>query len=103
MSEALDEKDLRVFRELVKSSVKYGYDLNTQYGPEVGFKTILHLALEEEDGFPFAEDLLLVNVAFIFAIKKFLMNNTALFIIFEPLIFNYGIVTFCINMHEPNF
>ena len=61
MSEALDEKDLRVFRELVKSSVKYGYDLNTQYGPEVGFKTILHLALEEEDGFPYVEELLLVS------------------------------------------
>ena len=61
MSEALDEKDLRVFRELVKSSVKYGYDLNTQYGPEVGFKTILHLALEEEDGFPYVEELLVVS------------------------------------------
>ena len=61
MSEALDEKDLRIFRELVKSSVNYDYDLNTQYGPEVGFKTILHLALEEEDGFPYVEELLLVR------------------------------------------
>ena len=61
MSEALDEKDLRIFRELVKSSVNYDYDLNTQYGPEVGFKTILHLALEEEDGLPYVEELLLVR------------------------------------------
>ena len=61
MSEALDEKDLRIFRELVKSSVNYDYDLNTQYGPEVGFKTILHLALEEEDGFPYVEELLSVG------------------------------------------
>ena len=61
LSEALDEKDLRVFRELVKSSVNYQYDLNTQYGPEVGYKTILHLALEEEDGFPYVEELLLVR------------------------------------------
>ena len=61
MSEALDEKDLRIFRELVKSSANYDYDLNTQYGPEVGFKTILHLALEEEDGFPYVEELLSVR------------------------------------------
>ena len=61
LSEALDEKDLRIFRELIKSSLNYNYDLNTQYGPEVGYKTILHLALEEEDGFPFVEELLLVT------------------------------------------
>ena len=61
LSEALDEKDIRIFRELVKSSVNHGYDLNTQYGPEEGFKTILHLALEEEDCLPFVEELLLVS------------------------------------------
>lgn len=60
LSEALEEKDLKIFKELVKSSLRYEYDLNTLYGPEVGYKTLLHLALEEEDGYPFAEELLMV-------------------------------------------
>ena len=60
--EALDEKDIRIFRELVKSSQRYNYDLNTQYGPESSYKTILHLALEEDDGLPYVEELIEVRI-----------------------------------------
>ncbi len=72
LSEALDEKDLRVFKELVKSAIQHDYDLNSQYGPEVGYKTILHLALEEEDGLPYVEELLKVST-----IGNFHENNHA--------------------------
>ena len=36
-------------------------DLNRQYGKESGHKTILHLALEEDDGEPYVDALLEVT------------------------------------------
>ena len=38
-------------------------DLNSPYGKESGNKTILHLALEEEDGEPYVEELLKTGMA----------------------------------------
>ena len=69
MHEAIDELDekhdkslnLKIFRDLLQVSKNIDYDLNTPYGPELSQKTILHLALEEEDGFPYVEELLLVS------------------------------------------
>ena len=65
----MDEKDLRIFKELVKSAVKHNHDLNSLYGSEVGYKNILHLALEEEDGFPYVEELLIVSLSGTFKIR----------------------------------
>ena len=70
LHEAIDELDekhdkalnLKIFRDLLEVSKRIDYDLNTPYGPELSHKTILHLALEEEDGFPYAEELLLVSL-----------------------------------------
>lgn len=69
LHEAIDELDekhdkplnLKIFRDLLEVSKRVDYDLNTPYGAELSHKTILHLALEEEDGFPYVEELLLVS------------------------------------------
>ena len=53
--------NLKIFRDLLEVSKRVDYDLNTPYGAELSHKTILHLALEEEDGFPYVEELLLVS------------------------------------------
>ena len=62
--EALDDNNLRVFRELLESAKKHGFnehDFNTNYGAESGYKTLLHLALEEDDGLPYVEELIDVS------------------------------------------
>ncbi len=38
---------------------------NEAYGQEAGFKTILQLAIEEDDGAPYVEELLKVNTFFV--------------------------------------
>ena len=70
LHEAIDELDekhdkplnLKIFRDLLEVSKRIDYDLNTPYGAELSHKTILHLALEEEDGLPYVEELLLVTL-----------------------------------------
>ena len=62
--EALDDNNLRIFSELLDSAVQHGVDFNAHYGSESGYKTILHLALEEDDGLPYVEDLIQVSTIF---------------------------------------
>lgn len=57
----LDENDLKGFTALLRGAAEANLDLNEPYGPESGHKTILHLALEEDDGVEYAEELLKVN------------------------------------------
>lgn len=58
--EALEENNLRGFRDFCNAAPKIDYDFNELYGAELGYKTILQLALEEEDGYPYVEELLIV-------------------------------------------
>ena len=59
--EALDDNNLRIFSELLVSAKQHDVDFNAHYGAESGYKTILHLALEEDDGLPYVEELILVR------------------------------------------
>jgi hypothetical protein len=56
----LDENNVAGFCDYVRIASEVGADLNQPYGKESGFKTILHLALEEEDGEPYVRELLKV-------------------------------------------
>ena len=44
------------------SAKQHDVDFNAHYGAESGYKTILHLALEEDDGLPYLEELILVRL-----------------------------------------
>ena len=44
----------------VKIAQEIGFNLDDVYGVESGNKTILHLALEEDDGLPYCEELIKV-------------------------------------------
>ena len=59
--QSLEDNDLQSFSNYVGAAQDTGADLNHQYGAESGFKTILHLALEEDDGLPYVEELLKVK------------------------------------------
>ena len=59
--QSLEDNDLEGFATYVGAASEAGADLNHQYGAESGFKTILHLALEEDDGLPYVEELLKVQ------------------------------------------
>ena len=58
--EALDEDDLPGFTTQVKIAQEIGANFEEVYGVESGNKTILHLALEEDDGLPYCEELIKV-------------------------------------------
>ena len=49
LARCLEDNDFRGFEDALESAVEIGYDLNESYGKEVGYKTILHLALDEDD------------------------------------------------------
>ena len=59
--QSLEDNDLNGFIAQLNNAKGAGADLNQQYGGESGFKTILHLALEEDDGLPYMEELLKVS------------------------------------------
>ena len=61
--EALDEDDLPGFTTQVKVAQEIGSNFEELYGVESGNKTILHLALEEDDGLPYCEELIQVTKA----------------------------------------
>ena len=61
--EALDEDDLPGFTTQVKVAQEIGSNFEELYGVESGNKTILHLALEEDDGLPYCEELIQVTEA----------------------------------------
>ena len=56
----LDENDLFHFNQIVQECVDAGVNLNLPY-KESGNKTILQLALEEDDGEPYVDALLAVS------------------------------------------
>ena len=58
--QSLEDDDLDNFTNYISAALESGADLNHQYGGESGYKTILHLALEEDDGLPYVEELLKV-------------------------------------------
>ena len=60
--EALDDDDFPGFVTQVKVAQDIGSNLDEPYGVESGNKTILHLALEEDDGLPYCEQLIEVNL-----------------------------------------
>ncbi len=60
--ESLDGNEERRFELLLGSVEEVGLNLDNPYGSESGFKTILHLALEEDDGLPYIEALLDVRL-----------------------------------------
>ncbi|XP_023346076.1 uncharacterized protein LOC111715063 [Eurytemora carolleeae] len=49
IARCLEDNELDEFRAQVLAAEDIDYDLNTQYGKEVGYKTILHLAIDEDD------------------------------------------------------
>ena len=49
LARCLEDNDFRGFEDALESAVEIGYNLDEQYGKEVGYKTILHLALDEDD------------------------------------------------------
>ena len=59
--QSLEDDDLHNFTNYISAAQESGADLNHQYGGESGYKTILHLALEEDDGLPYVEELLKVR------------------------------------------
>ena len=61
MLQTLDENDVTGFQQTVRVAGDVDADLNKQYGKESGHKTILHLALEEDDGEPYVDALLEVT------------------------------------------
>ncbi len=61
MQQNLDENDVSGFVDSVQMALAVDADLDAHYGKETGYKTILHLALEEDDGEPYVEELLRVT------------------------------------------
>ena len=61
MLQSLEDNDLDGFSNYISAAQEANADLNHQYGAESGFKTILHLALEEDDGLSYVEELLKVK------------------------------------------
>ena len=68
--EALDENDLDGFTTQVKVAQEINANLDEPYGLESGNKTILHLALEEDDGFPYCQALIQVTEFMYISIKR---------------------------------
>ena len=58
--ETLDNMDFRGFAAQVRIAQEIGADLNEMYGQETGYKTILQLAIEEDEGAQYVEELLKV-------------------------------------------
>ena len=59
--ETLDNNDIRGFTAQVRIAREIGADFNEPYGQETGYKSILQLAIEEEDGALYVEELLKVK------------------------------------------
>ena len=49
LQRCLEDNDFRGFTDALESARDIDYDLDQNYGKEVGYKTILHLALDEDD------------------------------------------------------
>ena len=49
LARCLEDNDFRGFTDALESAREIDYDLDQNYGKEVGYKTILHLALDEDD------------------------------------------------------
>ena len=49
MARCLEDNDFRGFTDALESAREIDYDLDQNYGKEVGYKTILHLALDVDD------------------------------------------------------
>ena len=49
LQRCLEDNDFRGFSDALESAREIDYDLDQNYGKEVGYKTILHLALDEDD------------------------------------------------------
>ena len=49
LQRCLEDNDFRGFTDALESAREIDYDLDQNYGKEVGYKTILHLALDEDD------------------------------------------------------
>ncbi len=62
LKENLDDNNVGGFVEAVNLAVDEDVSLEEAYGREAGHKTILHLALEEDDGEPYVEELLRVKI-----------------------------------------
>ena len=45
----MEDNDFKGFKDALDSAIDIGHSLDNQYGKEVGYKTILHLALDEDD------------------------------------------------------
>ena len=73
--EALDEDDLPGFATQVKIAQEIGSNFEELYGVESGNKTILHLALEEDDGLPYCEELIKVKTVLHVLITVPFYNN----------------------------
>ncbi len=58
LKETLDDNNVEGFVDAVNLAVATDVALEDPYGKEAGHKTILHLALEEDDGEPYVEELL---------------------------------------------
>lgn len=56
--ESLDDNDVHGFSRNLENACKIEANLDELYGAESGHKTILHLALEEDDGQPYVAELL---------------------------------------------
>ena len=48
LARCLEDNDFRGFTDALESAREIDYDLDQNYGKEVGYKTILHLALGED-------------------------------------------------------
>lgn len=57
----LDENNVAGFVEAVQMGLAVDFDWEQHYGKESGSKTILQLALEEDDGEPYVAELLRVS------------------------------------------
>jgi len=60
--EALENSDFQSFASNVQIGREIGIDFDDIYGQESGYKTILQLAIEEDDGLPYVQELVKVNV-----------------------------------------
>ena len=49
MARCLEDNDFKGFEDALEQALDIGYNLDEPYGKEVGYKTILHLALDEDD------------------------------------------------------
>jgi len=63
LKETLDDNNVPGFIDAINAALAADFNLDQPYGKEAGSKTILHLALEEDDGEPYVEELLKVKKA----------------------------------------